>query len=68
MSIVEESHINKKMIEERDAHYKISTAEKKKEREHLQPKRDVDPKADHWVHRKDGMTYRTEMVWGPTKK
>jgi hypothetical protein len=68
MSIVEESQVNKKAIEERDAHYKISTAEKKKQREHLQPKRDVDPKADHWAHRSDGKTYRPEMVWGPGKK
>jgi hypothetical protein len=68
MSIVEESQVNTKAIEERDAHYKISTAEKKKQREHLKPKRDVDPKADHWVHRNDGKTYRPEMVWGPAKK
>ena len=66
MSIMDESQVNQKLIEERDKHYNISTAEKKKQREHLKPKHKVDPKADHWVHRDE--TYRPEMVWGPKKQ
>lgn len=68
MSLLDDSHLDMQKIAERDVKFKVSITEKRKLRESITLKSAVDPGADHWVHRDDGLAYQTDMVLCPLKK
>ncbi|CAG8510856.1 484_t:CDS:2 [Ambispora gerdemannii] len=68
MAPLEDSQVDMGKVLVRDDKYKISTVEKRKIREDIQPKYKKEADADHWAAREDGQVYQTEMILVPQKK